>query len=192
MVFLSHLAGTLKIGRMQAMFEKVLHSDKEKAQSLLKTALARTKCKIVIESSESLTVIQGSVWGSTPETAMKRVRFSLTQDGEDTKIVSRSSLHSSWIILNIVFFAFAAFLIGSSWIIANDLEVSALANQKSSWDWLAAGLGFQTPENIVVFVAALRSAIFVIAVGMIAETLLTYYIFVHKECFAQKTIESLT
>ncbi len=173
------------------MFEKIMHVNDEKARCELKKALSKSRCSITAEDQEHITVVHGSVWGSSPESAKKKVVFSLKPEGEDTRISSVSSLDPAWVLLNLAFFVIAAFLIFSSWVVANDLETSVLMGYEGSWMWLAESLGFQGSQEIIIFAAALRFVTIIIIAGCIGEILLTWYIYAHRGFFAQKTLESI-
>jgi hypothetical protein len=157
----------------------------------LKALLAKNKCRIVYEDvPKQVTVIQGSLWGTSPKTAQKKVTFTLTQDHEGTEITSNSRLTSSYINFALVGCVFSvALLLVLGWI-ALDLQSYAV-NGLGFWSWLAQTGGQYNPDKAAVFIQMSWILAAFLACSIVVEAFIILKVRSGIEVFAKEVIRML-
>ena len=118
----------------------------------LKTLLTQNKCKIIAEEApKNLTVIQGSIWGTSPKTAKKKITYMLQQDPAGTNITSTACLTSAYINFTLVGCVLSAALLALCGWIALDMQGYA-ANGVGFWGWLVQTGGQFDADKAAIFI----------------------------------------
>ena len=120
------------------MAETTLNKDNQETYTNLTTKLTQHKFQIIAEDPpNTVSAIQGSIWGTTAKTAQKKITYTLQQTPEGTNIASTASLTSAYINFTLVGCVFSvALLILCGWI-ALDLQAYAANGVVGVWGWLS-------------------------------------------------------
>jgi hypothetical protein len=115
----------------------------------LKQLLSKNKCQIINENPPTaITVVQGSIWGTTPKTAKKTITFTVSQGANGANINSIAQLTSSYIQFTLVGIVFSLVLLALCTWIAVNLQTAA---QTSVWSWLVQINGQLNTDNAKAF-----------------------------------------
>ncbi len=107
----------------------------------LKTKLAQRNTKITTETPpNTVSATQGSIWGTSPKTAQKKITFTLQQEETGTHIKATSALTSGYIKLTVAGCIFSVALAIVCFWIGWDLTNYA-STGKGYWIWLAQTSG---------------------------------------------------
>jgi hypothetical protein len=129
-----------------------LTKDIQETYTNLKTKLAQRKCQIIAEDPpNTVSAIQGSIWGTSPKTAQKKITYTLRQDQAGTNITSTANLTSAYINLTLVGCVLSVALIALCVWITVDLQGYA-ANGAGFWGWLAQTGGQFDAEKAAIFI----------------------------------------
>ena len=174
------------------MFERNVGLETEKAYADLKALLLRKGCRIVAEEPPTfISVKQGSLWGISPRTAKKVVRYRLSPVDSGTRISCSSSLASDWKNLTIIGSALAILLMALCWWITADLEAFMITQKPSYWSWIAtvdSYIDFQTGQMLVSLTGML--AVF-LAIIIALEAVIAVYAHLRINTFAEETLNAL-
>ena len=122
--------------------EKTLVRPPEEVYSKLKEQFTQSKCRIIAEEApHNISVVQGSLWGTSPRAAQKTITFTLQEDVSGTRVRCKSSLTSSYIMLTAVGIIFSLVLMVICVWIALDLQAYVSGGVASFWSWLAQRQG---------------------------------------------------
>jgi hypothetical protein len=159
----------------------------------LEVLLLERKCKLTSQDPpSSLTAIQGSIWGTTPKTAQKKLVYTLSQTAEGTKIKSTAKLTSSYINLTILGCVMSIVLLIICGWIAIDLQGSGFAsNGVTFWSWLVQTNGQLDPYKVEVFVRLSFILTTFLAVSLAIEVYVVEKVRSGIERFAQEIVKRL-
>jgi hypothetical protein len=122
---------------VNALAETTQNRKIQDAYASLKEKLAQQKCRLTAENPpNTVSVIQGSIWGTNPKTAQKNITFSLQQNQTETRIKATSKLTPNYIKLTLagvifsIALALVCFWIG--WDLTNYASYGV-----GYWGWLA-------------------------------------------------------
>ena len=163
-----------------------------KAHADLKAFLLRKGCKVVAEEPPTfISVKQGSLWGISPRTAKKVVRYRLSPVDSGTRISCSSSLASDWKNLTIIGSTLAVLVIALCWWITADLEVFMITQEPSYWSWIVmvdSYIDFQTGQMLVSLTRVL--AVFLTIITAI-EAVIAVYAHFRINAFAEEILNAL-
>jgi hypothetical protein len=175
------------------LFERNVGLEIEKAYADLKALLLRKGCRIVAEEPPTfISVKQGSLWGISPRTAKKVVRYRLSPVDSGTRISCSSSLASDWKNLTIIGSALAILLMALCWWITADLEAFMITQKPSYWSWIAtvdSYIDFQTGQMLVSLTRML--AVF-LAIIIALEAVIAVYAHFRINVFAEESLRALS
>jgi hypothetical protein len=173
--------------------EKIVGLKIEDAFAKLKEVLFKQGCKVVAEESPtSIAVRQGSLWGITPKTAKKSMRYSLFPHDSGTRITASSSLATSWKNLTVIGSALAVFLAGLCAWIAVDLKAFMATQKASSWSWVATVDGYTDLEKVQMLAGLGRGLALFLSVVIALEVVIALYAHFKINSFAEETLISLS
>ena len=138
--------------------------------------LAEKDCKITAEyAPDGLTVTQGSLWGITPKSAKKKVKFQLSQHEARTEIAPMSSLSSDYVKLTVggCILAVVVALV-CAWI-SLDLGAFAATRQPSIWSWLVVSNVNVTVQSALLLSDLTRVFAVFLAVTLTMEVVVVFY-----------------
>ena len=174
------------------MLERTVGLEIGKAHAELKALLLRKGCKILAEEPPKLiTVKQGSLWGISPRTAKKVTTYQLAPVDSGTRITCSSALASDWKNLTIIGTALAVLVAAVCWWIATDLDAFIITQQPSYWSWLATVDGYIDFETAQMFVGLTRMLAVFLAIILILEVVITVYVHLRINAFAEETLNAL-
>ena len=175
------------------MFERNIGLEIEKAYADLKALLLRKGCRIVAEEPPTfISVKQGSLWGISPRTAKKVVRYSLSPVDSGTRISCSSSLASDWKNLTIIGIALAVLLMALCWWITADLEAFMITQEPSYWSWIVmvdSYIDFQTGQMLTVLT---RMLTVFLAIIITLEAMIAVYAYSRINAFAEENLKALS
>jgi hypothetical protein len=163
------------------------------AHADLKAFLLRKGCRIVAEEPPTfISVKQGSLWGISPRTAKKVVRYRLSPVDSGTRISCSSSLASDWRNLTIIGSALAVLLMALCLWITTDLEAFMITQESTYWSWIVmvnSYIDFQTGQMLVGLTRML--AVF-LAIIIALEVVIAVYAHSKINAFAEETLKTLS
>jgi hypothetical protein len=171
--------------------ETTLNKDNQETYTNLKTKLTQHKCQIIAEDPpNTVSAIQGSIWGTSPKTAKKKITYTLQQTPEGTNITSTTSLTSAYINFTLVGCVFSVALIALCGWIALDLQGYA-ANGAGFWSWLSQTGSQFDADKASVFIR-LSGILAAFLVGSLAvEAYIVWKVHRGIEVFAQDMAKAL-
>ena len=163
-----------------------------KAHADLKAFLLRKGCKVVAEEPPTfISVKQGSLWGISPRTAKKVMRYRLSPVDSGTQISCSSSLASDWKNLTIIGSTLAVLVMALCWWITADLEAFMITQEPSYWSWIVmvdSYIDFQTGQMLVSLTRVL--AVFLTIITAI-EAVIAIYAHFRINAFAEEILNAL-
>ena len=171
------------------MFERNVGLEIEKAYADLKALLLRKGCKVVAEEPPTfISVKQGSLWGISPRTAKKVVRYRLSPVDSGTRISCSSSLASDWKNLTVIGIILSLIVMALCWWIAADLEAFMITQEPSYWSWIVmvdSYLDFQTGQMLVSLTRMLTDFL---AIIIALEAVIAVYAHFRINVFAEENL----
>ena len=159
------------------------------AHADLKAFLLRKGCKVVAEEPPTfISVKQGSLWGISPRTAKKVMRYRLSPVDSGTQISCSSSLASDWKNLTIIGSTLAVLVIALCWWITADLEVFMITQEPSYWSWIVmvdSYVDFQTGQMLVGWT---RMLTVFLAIIIALEAVIAVYAYSRIDAFAEENL----
>ncbi len=147
---------------------------------------------IAEEPSRCITVRQGSVWGISPKTAQKHIRFGLSLSGSGTRITSTSKLSRNYIRLALAGFIFALALIVLCFWISFDLAGFETSHGAGFWSWLVTTGSHADYSATVVLADLTRTFAILLAVVLFLEAGILVYVRFRVEGFAEEILQTLS
>lgn len=162
------------------------------AYTQLKTLLTQKECKILLEDPhKSVTVKQGSLWGTSPKTAKKTIHFRLSPNGSGTEVTRTFVLSPDYVRLTVAGCVFAvALALLCAWI-SVDLGSFAATQQQSSWSWLVQSGNYVNVQGALLLSDLARVLAFFLAVTLALEGLILFYVKRGLGEFAAQILETL-
>ena len=174
------------------MFERNVGLEIEKAYADLKALLLKKDCRIVAEEPPTfISVKQGSLWGISPRTAKKVVSYRLAPVDSGTRISCSSSLASDWKNLTIIGSALAVLVASLCLWIAMDLDAFMITQQPSYWSWIVTVDGYIDSQTAQMFAGLTRMLAVFLAIILILEVVITVYVHLRINAFAEETLNAL-
>lgn len=174
-----------------SLVERTVGLEIEKAYADLKALLLKKGCEVVAEEPPTfISVKQGSLWGISPRTAKKVVKYRLSPVDSGTRITVSSSLASDWKNLTIIGNALAVLFMAFCWWITADLEAFMITQEPSYWSWIATVDGyidFQTGHMLAVLTRML--AVF-LAIVIALEAVVAVYAHFRINVFAEENLKT--
>ena len=163
-----------------------------KAHADLKAFLLRKGCKVVAEEPPTfISVKQGSLWGISPRTAKKVMRYRLSPVDSGTQISCSSSLASDWKNLTIIGSTLAVLVMALCWWITADLEAFMITQEPSYWSWIVmvdSYIDFQTGQMLV---SLTRMLVVFLAIITAIEAVIAVYAHFRINAFAEEILNAL-
>lgn len=175
------------------MAETTVNLEINEAYTKLKAVLAEKGCRIITEAqSKSLTVQQGSLWGVSPKTAQKTIKYEFLASGTETRITSNSALSACYVKLTVVGCVFAVALALLCMWISFDLAAFAESQIQSFWSWLITAEGYASVRGALLLSdLTLVFAVFLVAV-LALEGFIVAFVHFRIGCFAEEVLHKLS
>lgn len=172
------------------MAETVVGLEASEAYTQLKALLTQKGCRVVAEEKpQRLVAEQGSLWGATPRTAKKTIRFQFSTVDSGTRVTVRSQMSSDYVKFTLFGFVFAlALTLVCGWL---SLDLAAFANSQnhSFWNWIVK----QTDVEGALLLSDLTRAFTIILGAVLAlEGFLVAFIHARLSCFAEELLHALS
>ena len=175
------------------MFERTVDLQIERAFADLKAFLLKKGCKILVEEPPTyISVKQGSLWGISPRTAKKAVKYRLSPVNHGTRISYSSSLSADWKNLTVIGSAFAVFVASLCWWIAMDLEAFMITQQPSYWSRIASVDGYIDFQVGQMFVSLTKVLALFLVIILAVEVGVVVYARFRINSFAEESLKELT
>jgi hypothetical protein len=175
------------------MFERTVDMPIERAFADLKAVLLKKRCKILVEEPPTyISVKQGSLWGISPGTAKKAVKYRLSPVNHGTRISYSSSLAADWKNLTASGSALAVFVASLCWWIALDLEAFMITQQPSYWSWIASVDGYIDFQGGQMVVSLTKMLTLFLVIILAIEVGVVVYAHLKINLFAEETLKELT
>jgi hypothetical protein len=164
----------------------------DEAYAKLRAQLTQSKCRIVAEKApESVSVIQGSLWGTSPRTAQKKTNYTLWQDVSGTHVASVSALTAGYINLTVVGCVLSVALALVLVWMAFDLQAYISSGVQGFWSWLAQMHGRLNADAAALFIKMMWILVAFLVATLVAETVIIVRVCAKKELFAEETLKTL-
>lgn len=170
--------------------EKTLNSEIKQVYHKLRSILVEKKCRIILETEPTrLCVVQGSLWGTSPETAQKKITYVLNQDREKTNVTSDSILTRGYVNLTLVGCALSIILLALCIWIAWDLQSVISAGNVGFWGWLVQTGGFVNVDKASFFIFLTGSLSAFLVITLIAEAFIVWRVLKKIEGFSREILD---
>jgi hypothetical protein len=168
------------------LYERIVALDAEKAYSELKNQLFKQNSKLVVDiPSKHLVIEQGSLSGVTPKGVKKRIEYYFHPQGDNTRVVAKSSMASDWVRINVAMSIIATVLAVSFLFIAFNLENNGYLGLFSRW------IEVQNYPQALVLANVIRlTAIFLVGI-IIASSILDVYAYKRKYVLVEESLKVL-
>ena len=175
------------------MTETNVNKEIQQTFSKLKLLLADKKCRILSEENLSrITVVQGSLWGTSPKTAQKKTTYLLRETSSGTNIKASSSLTRSYLCFTLVGVAFSVALMIICFWIALNLRVYIDGGAPGVWGWLVQVHGF-LDLKVAQFLETLGWALGAfLAISLVVEGVIIARVLAHLELFSKEILAVLS
>jgi hypothetical protein len=162
------------------------------AYANLKATLLQKGCRVIAEEPPTfISVRQGSLWGVSPRTSKKTVSYRLSNEDSGTQIVVASSLSSDWKNVTIIGSVLSIILSSLCWWIAADLEGFAASQQPSYWSWIITNGNYTNLGLAQAFSSLTRGLAIFLAVVVLLEVIIYWYVNSRIDSFAEETLRPL-
>jgi hypothetical protein len=174
------------------LLERVVGLSVQDAYERIKESFDEEDCSFLVENPpKQLIAIQGSLWGVSPKTAKKIIKFDLDPSGSGTRVVCVSKLASGWKNITLIGCVLAALLLGLCVWMAVDLSVFMSTNNPSVWSWLVSDSGNVNVLAERAFInLAWGMSVFLLIV-IILEVAIVVYVKSRIDSFAALILDSL-
>jgi hypothetical protein len=159
----------------------------------LKALLVKNNCKVINEKQpESIMVKQGSLWGISPKTAKKTLRFQLLAAEAGTRIVAKSAFSSDYVKLTVAGCIFSVVLVFLCAWISLDLAIFAVSQNQTSWSWLVEAGGYTNLRGALLL--SDLSRVFAVFLGVVLAIEGLIVVFAHNRigCLAEEVLRTLS
>jgi hypothetical protein len=175
------------------LFERNVGLEIEKAYADLKALLLRKGCRIVAEEPPTfISVKQGSLWGISPRTAKKVVRYRLSPVDSGTRITASSSLASDWRNLTVIGIILSLIVMALCWWITADLEAFMITQEPSYWSWIVMVDGYIDFQTGQMLVSLTRMLTVFLAIIIAIEAVIAGYAHSRINAFAEENLKALS
>jgi hypothetical protein len=162
------------------------------AYANLKATLLQKGCRVMAEEPPTLISIrQGSLWGVSPRTSKKTISYHLSNEDSGTRIAVASSLSSDWKNVTIIGSALSIILASLCWWIATDLEGFVVSQQPSYWSWIITNGNYTNLGLAQTFSGLTRGLAIFLAVVVLLEIIIYWYVNSRIDSFAEETLRPL-
>jgi hypothetical protein len=164
----------------------------DEAYAKLKAQLTQNKCRIIAEKApENVSVVQGSLWGTSPKTAQKKTNYTLWKDASGTHVASASTLTAGYINLTVVGCMLSVALALVCVWMAYDVQAYVSNGVQGFWSWLAQTHGRLNDDMAALFIKIMWIFVAFLTVTLVAETIIIFRVRAKKELFAEETLKTL-
>ncbi|MEM2108013.1 MAG: hypothetical protein QXL10_01865 [Candidatus Bathyarchaeia archaeon] len=182
-----------KRGEVWRMIGHVVDLEISEAYTHLRAILLRKGCKVIAEKPPtSVSVQHGSLWGISPKTAKKTVRYRLFPSDSGTRISYSSSLSSDWKNLTVIGSVLAVIMVAFCWWISADLEAFITAQMPGYWSWIANVDGYVDYQALQMFSDLARTLAIFLAIVIALEALIAVYVHLRINVFAEEILRTLS
>jgi hypothetical protein len=173
--------------------ETTLNKNIQETYTNLKTKLKQQKCQIIAEDPpNTILAIQGSIWGTSPKTAQKKITYTIQQTPKGTNITNTSSLTSAYITFTVVGCVFSVALLALCIWIALDLQAYAANGVVVGfWGWLSQTGGQFDADKAAVFIRLSWILVTILVGSLSVEAYIIWKVHSGIGVFAQDMIKAL-
>ena len=172
--------------------QKTLNLEIKETYHKLESLLAKNKCRIIAEAKPSgVSVIQGSLWGTSPQAAQKRTTYSLAQDTKETSITATSKLTKGYINLTLIGCVFSLVLLAVCVWIALNLQSYVAVGEAGFWGWLSQIGGYIDMDKAAIFIQLTWILSAFLAATLIVEALIVWKVYSKIDVFSQEILNAL-
>jgi hypothetical protein len=158
----------------------------------LKAMLVEKGCRVIAEEPpKNLTVQQGSLWGATPKTAQKTIKYKLSASGSETRITSHSTLSKGYVNLTVVGCVFAVALILLCVWMSFDLAAFAASQKQSFWSWIVTAKGYAGTQSALWLSATTQVFAYFLVAVIALEVVIVVYAHYKIGGFAEEILKLL-
>jgi hypothetical protein len=164
----------------------------EETYAKLKTQLAQRKCKITTEQPPSnLTVVQGSIWGTSAKTAQKKTTYTLQQTQAGTHVTAKSSLTRKYVNFTLAGVLLSLVVLFVCAWIAIDLQTYLNTGNPGTWSWPAQRGGEIDFDKALLFARLGWIFATFLALTLLAEGFVLFRLYRNLSESARETLNSL-
>src|SRR3989304_6992756 len=158
------------------LFERTIALEVEKAYANLKVFLLSKGCRVIAdEAPNHLSVSQGSIWGISPKTAKKVIRYRFSSLDSGTRLTVSSKLASDWKNITLIGSAFSLIMAFLCLWIASDMDVLITTQKPGYWSWIATTDGYANLQVAQAVAALTRGLAVFLAVVVALEIIIFVY-----------------
>jgi hypothetical protein len=158
----------------------------------LKAELTRRKCKITNEQPpNSLTAVQGSIWGTSAKTAQKTTTYTLQQTQSGAQVIAKSALTKKYVYFTLVGVLFSLIVLFICAWIAIDLQTYLNMENPGTWSWIAKSGGEIDLDKTLIFVRLSWILTTFLALTLLAEGFILIRLRRNLDAFAEERLKAL-
>ena len=175
-----------------SLVERTIGLKIEKSFAELKALLLKKDCIFVAEEAPRLiSVRHGSLWGVSPLTAKKLLKYRLSSVDSGTRITCSSSLASDWKNLTI-FGSLLGIVVAFMFMwIAIDLNFHLTTQQQSWLSWIVTVNGLTAVQMAQTFADLLRIFAVLLLIILVAEMIVVVNVHFKINAFADESLNAL-
>jgi hypothetical protein len=177
---------------VDSLAEAVVALEVGEAYSQLKGLLVQKSCRVVAEELPTgMVAEQGSLWGVTPRTAKKTIRYRLFASNSETRVTVKSQMSSDYVKFTVFGCGFAvALALWCAWLSA-DLGALAAGQKEGYWSWLVESGGYVNVQGALMLSDLTLAFVFFLAVTLALEAFVVAYVHFKINDFAEDTLKML-
>ncbi len=173
------------------MTETIVDREIERVYDRLKTHLSRAKCKIICEDApNSVSVVQGSLWGITPKTAQKTVTFKLRNDAIGIQIPASSALTKGYWALTGAGIVFSTLVLLVCIWMATNLQAYISTGFAGFWGGLGQTNGAFDAFKANMLVRLCWTFTAFLIISLVIEAFIIVYVKTELSVFAKEAVAS--
>ena len=172
--------------------EKTVFVNLEDSCRFLREILTKEKCKIIEDDTAKTTVVEhGSLWGFSPKTIKKNIKFNLIPESSRTRIVTETTWTSDYVVGSVLGLVFAVISTGFLFWLVSVLRAEVIGAQSSLGGWFLELIGYSGYRRALVSVGIVESFALIMFGFLAFDTIITIYFYVKRNNFAESLLDLL-
>jgi hypothetical protein len=176
----------------ELLAQATIDTSVEETYIKLKTELTQRKFKITNEQPpNSLTAVQGSIWGTSAKSAQKTTKYTLQQTRAGTRLTAKSTLTKKYVYFTVVGVLFSLIVLFICAWIAIDVQTYLNTENPSTWSWLAQSGGEIDLDKTLIFTRLSWILTTFLALTLLAEGFILIRLRRSLDAFAGEILKAL-
>ena len=158
----------------------------------LREILFKEKCKIIEDdASKTIVVEHGSLWGISPKTSKKNIKFNLIPESSRTRIVTETTWTSGYAVVSVFGLVLVVISTGFLFWVVSVLRAELIGAQSSLGGRFLELIGYSGYRRALVLVGIVEFFALMMLAFLAFEIILTIYFYVKRNNFAESLLNPL-